>query len=95
MPNDFYRYRFPKDPDETLDYQFDWTEFIGTDTIASQSTVVTDATLLASAIDAANKKVNLRISGGAIGVPASIENTITTASGQIAQRTAKLKIAQR
>ena len=90
-----FRYQFPKDPDETLDYQFDWTAFIGTDTIFSQSTVVTDASLVTSAIDGTNKKVNFRISGGVIDTPASIENTVTTTSGQIAQRTAVIKIKSR
>jgi hypothetical protein len=95
MSSNFYRYQFPKDPDETLDYQFDWTAFIGTDAIASQSTVVVGASLVTSAIDGTNKKVNFRISGGVIDTPASIENTVTTTSGQIAQRTAVIKIKSR
>jgi len=95
MSNFSYRYPFAKDPDETLDYQFDWTQFIGTDTIASQSTVVAGASLVTSVIDGTNKKVNVRISGGVIDTPASIENTVTTASGQIAQRTATIKISSR
>ena len=90
-----YRFHCAKDPDETLDYHFDWTQFIGTDAIASQSTVVTGASLVASASDGTNKKVNFRISGGVIDTPASIENTITTTSGQIAQRTAVIKIKSR
>jgi hypothetical protein len=30
----YFCFPYPKDPDETLDYQFDWTQFIDTDTIA-------------------------------------------------------------
>jgi hypothetical protein len=90
-----YRFPFPKDPNETLDYQFDWTQFIGTDTIASQATIITGATLVTSAIDTSTKKVNIRVSGGAINATAVIENTVTTTAGQIMQRTALLKIAAR
>ena len=91
----YFCFPYPKDPQETLDYQFDWSGFIGTDPIASQVLIVNGATLVASGLTSDNKKVNLRVSGGTDGTSAFLENTITTLTGQVIQRTATLKIASR
>jgi len=91
----FYRFPKPKDPDESLDYEFDWTTFIGDDKIATHSISATDANLVTSKIDSSNKKVIFRISGGVAGIPALIENTVNTSSGQVIQRTAIIRIVPR
>jgi hypothetical protein len=91
----YFCFPYPKDPDETLDYQFDWSGHIGADLISSQVVIARGASLVATSLVADNKRVNLRISGGSDGTTAFLENTITTLSGQVIQRTAKLKISQR
>lgn len=85
----------PKDPDEILDYQFDWSKFIQSEGIQSYSVTATGVDIIATDVDPGNQKVNLRVSGGQDGTPAVIQGTITTTSGQIVQRTAKLRITQR
>ena len=90
--NSIFVYPCPKNSGQTVDYQFDWTNHIGTETIVSQTLLVTGVTLIASSIDITNKKVNMRLSGGTTKTVAEITNTIVTNSGQILPKTAKLRI---
>lgn len=92
-----YIYSFPpKDPDEVLDYLFDWSlELETTETIVSHSITVSNITNVSDVRDNTNKKVSVRLSGGIIGDTGKIECTVTTSVGQIIQRTAEVKIVRR
>jgi hypothetical protein len=84
-----------KDPDEVLDYTFDWAAYLlpTTDTIVSasflSSGVVVDST--------ANTGTDATafVSGGTVGISASVTCTINTAQGRIVQRSIFLKIKER
>jgi hypothetical protein len=90
-----YGFAHPKDPDDIADYHLDWSGFIGREKLVSKSLSATGVTLVSSAIDSRLKGVNFRLSGGAVGVDAEIDCTITTDAGQVFQATINLKIGQR
>jgi hypothetical protein len=84
-----------KDPDEVLDYPFEWSAYLlpTTDTITSASFealgVVVDSTANTTTTATAI------VSGGVVGVSASVTCTINTAQGRIVQRSIFLKIKER
>lgn len=69
----------PKAPSEVRNYQFNWADFLGEDTIASSSVVVAGVTLDSTTHDATS--VTVHVSAGTDGTVASITNTIVTAAG--------------
>jgi uncharacterized phiE125 gp8 family phage protein len=70
-----------KDPDSKLDYGFDWSEWLGADTISSSSWVI--ASGLTKVSDSASTTVTaVTISGGIIGQQYVITNRIITAAGR-------------
>lgn len=86
----------PKDPDSTLDYQFDWgTEWLGTDTITDSDFTVTPDTITIETTTNTTNTATVWLSGGVVGTVYSIKNRITTASGRVDERTIKLKIKER
>lgn len=93
-----HTFPFPKDPDEKLDYQYDWSnELAPNETITSfDFEILTgNCSIESSSIDPTNKKVNFRLVGGLKNEINSIVNTINTSSGQILQRTSFVKIGDR
>lgn len=85
-----------KDPEELLDYGFDWTDRLedGETISASEWTVptgsVTKAVSPAETFTDAITKVWLE--GGTLGETCEVTNTVTTSLGRIRQCGAKLKI---
>jgi uncharacterized phiE125 gp8 family phage protein len=70
----------PKAPSEVRNYAFDWSTFLGTDTITGTPVVtVTGATKVSQSNDTTS--VTVKVSGGTGGTVARIVNTITTAGG--------------
>jgi hypothetical protein len=86
---------YTKDPQSTLDYQIDWSEWLADgDTIsASQWTVPSGLTEESSTNTTTTATVLL--SGGDLGVTYAVANRITTAAGLIVERTIALVIADR
>ena len=91
-----------KDPDELLDYPFDWTEFLDevSDTIATAGPgivpvlfTVTGATLDSQQNSA--KVATAWVKGGTAGTTAKVSCRITTTGGRIAERSINLKIRER
>ncbi|MCX5864918.1 MAG: hypothetical protein NTW42_07575 [Deltaproteobacteria bacterium] len=86
-----------KDPAATLDYSFDWTEYLAAiaDTIASK--VITVSAGLTKASDAvAGGVVTAWVSGGTEGGAAeTVSCKITTAGGRVDERTINLIIKGR
>lgn len=70
----------PKRPDEKRRYTHDWSAFLGTDTIASQTTTSPDVTVTGAALNGTNK-VDFTLSGGTNGQLATVTQKITTAAG--------------
>ena len=69
-----------KDPDENLDYSFNWS-----DCLSPTSDTVSNTTTLATAF----------VFGGVSGSTATLSCSITTAQGRVAQRSVYLKIKER
>lgn len=69
----------PKAPSEIRNYRFDWTAFLGTDTIATSDVEVDGVTKVSDTND--DSSVTVKLSGGTGGTVAKITNTITTAGG--------------
>lgn len=85
---------FNKDPDETLDYEIDWTNWLSGDTISSSSWSVpagiTDVTETHTYTLA-----TVRLSGGTLGTTYNCVNTIVTTGGQTAQRSIDIIIVEK
>mgnify|MGYP003440798007 FL=1 len=84
-----------KDPDENLDYSFNWADYLSptSDTIESVAFAAVGATL-----GTASNTTTLAtafVSGGVSGSTATLSCAITTAQGRVAQRSVYLKIKER
>lgn len=69
-----------KDPDETLDYQIDWSTTLGTDTISTSVWTVPVGITEASSANTTTT-ATIFLSGGTDGTRYDLTNTITTAGG--------------
>lgn len=83
-----------KDPGARLAYGFDWSEWLGADTItASTWTVPADLTVYAQDFDTTSTEVVL--SGGTVGEIHMCTNHITTAAGYEDERSIRVRMIQR
>lgn len=82
----------PKDPNETVAYAVDWSDQIGTDSIASYATVVTGTATIAKVVQAA-RLLTIYVAGGTEATTTTILVTITTNTGQVLERTFSLYVA--
>lgn len=79
-----------KGADDTLDYVFDWTQWLAGDSIASCSVTCTGVTV-ASHSNTANK-VTCWLSGGTAGQSYEVACSVTTTVGRVAKRYALLAV---
>lgn len=87
---------FVKDPDATLDYGFDWSLWLGTDTIAISEWIVPSAlTIVPGSETADDTKTKCFISGGVAGTNYTVTNKITTTGQRIEERSFELYVEQR
>lgn len=70
----------PKDPEEELDYGFDYTTLLDGDTIASSSWSASGVTVASSSNTTTETAV--RITGGSLGTKNKVKNTVITVGGQ-------------
>ena len=82
-----------KDPDAVLDYEFDWSAWLGADTIVSHTATVTGATRDSSANS--TTAVTVWVSAGTAGTTATVACRIVTTAGRTDERTITLNIRQR
>lgn len=71
-----------KDPDSVLDYQHDWSTWLGTDTISTSTWIVTGLTVDSDTNTSTDTTVWL--SGGTSGQVVTITNRVVTAGGRTA-----------
>jgi hypothetical protein len=81
-----------KDPDALLDYDIDWSPWLGADTISSSVWVVEAGTVVVSSDQFTNKVTKVWLQGGVLGEHCRITNRIVTAAGRTDDRTVKLDI---
>lgn len=86
--------RFIKDPDATLDYAVDWSDWLGNDTIDSVSWTV-PAGISQVSVTNTTTKATIWVSGGTIGRVYTIVCRITTAAGRTDDRNVLLRIGNK
>ena len=82
-----------KDPDATLDYAWEWSDWLAGDSISSHTVTVSGVTKASDT--RVGTKVTAWISGGTVGTPGLATCTITTAAGRIEQRSIAFRVLNR
>lgn len=83
-----------KDPDEVLDYQFDWTDRLVTGETISTSVFskASDDTITLGSTSVSGAVTTVWISAGTIGELCEVTNRVTTSAGRTYDETARLRI---
>ena len=84
-----------KDPQSVLDYKFDWTEWLGTDTILSYTLTSSDAAFQIASDSKTSTIVTAWLQGGVAGQTYEITCRIVTTAGRTDDRTAIFPINNR
>jgi hypothetical protein len=90
--------KFPdKDPDDILDYSFDWTSRLTSgDTISASTWIVpTGIVKNSDSIGPGSKTTIIWLSGGTIGVKYTLTNRITTVAGRQIDQSVDIKVKTR
>ena len=82
---------FVKDPDASLDYGFDWSAWLGTDTIAT-STWTVDSGITKGATSNTTTTTTVWLSGGTVGTTYNAVNRIVTAGGRTNDHTLTVRV---
>lgn len=83
-----------KDPQATLDYSVEWSQWLDGDTISTSSWTVTTG-LNNTSESTTTTKATVWLSGGSIGGVYSAVNTITTATGRTDERTITISVVNK
>lgn len=86
---------FEKDPEAVLDYEWDWTDWLGTDTIENATVVVSSGEVVVDSVVVTAGKVTAWISAGNINETTIVTCTITTGEGRIDERSIKFNMKDR
>lgn len=85
---------FLKDPDEVLDYKFDWSTWLGSDTIQSITLIVPSGITKDSDTNDTTS-ATIWLSGGTSGNDYKITNRIVTAGGRTAERAITIRVSDK
>jgi hypothetical protein len=86
--------KFTKDPDAVLDYEWDWSDWLGSDIIVSSDWVLPDGIVEDSSTHT-DTTSTIWLSGGTVGESYEVVNRITTTAGRIDDRTCKFRIKEK
>ena len=88
---------FLKDPDAILDYKFDWTLWLGDDTIDQYIVEVSagDVEIASSEVTDSSKAVTVWLSGGTVGTNCAVLNHIITTGGRQDDRSMVIVIQEK
>ena len=86
---------FTKDPDEKLDYYFDWSSWLPTGDQIATSTWILSSGLTKESESNTLTTACVWISGGTAGRPYNVTNRITTTDGRISDRSMTIRILDR
>ena len=92
--------RHVKDPSAVLDYEWDWTAWLASDTITTHLVTVAPTGTGALAVDSStvddtDSKVTVWLSGGVVGVNYAVTVSIVTAGGRTDDRTNTIHVRER
>lgn len=96
MPDWYDGITYNKDPDDTLDFPFDWSLWLtesGGDTIGSVTVTVSSGLTMGS-VTFTTTAVIAWVSGGTAGEVYTISCKVTTAGGRIKERTIRVKVKE-
>lgn len=80
-----------KDPDATLDFAVDWTDWLNGDTIVSSVWIAASGITIVRSTNT-TQVATVWLSGGSNSADYIVTNRITTAAGRIDDRSFKLKV---
>lgn len=83
--------KFIKDPDAVLDYQADWSDWLGDDTISSSAWSSGEGISVDSS-SSTDTTATVWLSGGVSGTNYEVVNHITTVDGREDDRTILIKV---
>lgn len=85
---------FTKDPSDVLDYSFNWSSWLGSDTITSFTATATPGIVIASS-DFTTTVSTVFLSGGTAGtgVPYQVTHQIVTTAGRTKNKTMTIRVA--
>lgn len=84
-------YDVEKDPDETIDFEFNWKAFLGSDTISASTFVLPDG-LTSVSTSNTPKTATIFVSGGTACASYRITNRITTVGGRTKDKTIRVRV---
>lgn len=91
-----------KDPDETLDYPFDWAEYLDDiqDTIAAPGPGITPVAFTVAGVEIDSQQNDTKVAtvwvkGGTVGTTAKVSCKIRTTAGRTVERSIAIKIKER
>jgi hypothetical protein len=87
--------RVRQDPDDVLDYAFDWSAWLDLDAIATSIWASTPAGLTLASPSHLDGVARVWISGGTLGASYLVTNTLTTAGGRTVSRSFWLDVVNR
>lgn len=85
---------FTKDPSAVLDYQIDWSDWLGSDTISTSSWDVQDG-ITEESDEKTTTTTTIWLSGGTAGSDYKLVNQIVTAEGRTDERTITILVRER
>lgn len=85
----------PKDPNEILDYDIDWTDRLDGDTIASSTWTVDVATITMDSDSYSTTGTKLWLSSGVVGTSYLFTNRIVTAGARTMDQSVRLRTKER
>ncbi len=71
-----------KDPAAKLDYMFDWTEFLGSDTIQTSTWTIPSGLTGSGEAIISNNKTKIFLAGGTLGKRYEIQNKVVSLGGR-------------
>lgn len=86
---------FTKDPDATLDYGFDWSDWLADGEVISDSDWTVTEGITEDSATLTTTQTMIWLSGGTEGTRYTITNTITTSAGRIDDRSFFVDIRER
>ncbi len=85
---------FVKDPSDRLDYQIDWSAWLGDDAISASAWTVPDG-LTEHSSSNTTTAATVWLAGGTAGQDYRVTNQITTAGGRIKQQSITIQVQER
>lgn len=85
----------PKDPNDVLDYQVDWADWLGADTISTSTWPTIPAGITKGSDSKTTTATTIWLSGGSNGQTYELTNRVVTAGGRTKDMSVSLEVRNR